>query len=338
MNSRERYIRALTFDHPDRVPVMHHSVAGAFRAHGRALEELYVQYPSDVLGSFTFSDSPRGRWSDGQVTCDDWGCRWLWNTPDYMGQTVHHPLADWAALDDYRPPDPTTGIDGVRRMSEAVEKDGHRRFVFADGGEIFQRMFFLRGMENLLVDLHEDRPEVYILRDMIVEFYLKRLEIWLETGQLDAIILRDDWGSQAALMVRPEIWRKVFKPAYARLVDATHAGGLYASFHSDGVIAEILSDLLELGWDELNPQVHLMDIETLGRQYGGKVCVRADIDRQWTLPHGSPEDVTALIRRLFDAFGRSGGGYVGWGEMAADVPLANGAAMLRALFDLRYDL
>ena len=81
-----------------------------------------------------------------------------------------------------------------------------------------------------------------------------------------------------------------------------------------------------------------MDIETLGRQYGGKVCVRADIDRQWTLPHGSPEDVTALIRRLFDAFGRSGGGYVGWGEMAADVPLANGAAMLRALFDLRYDL
>lgn len=336
MDSRERYVRALTFQGPDRVPVMHHSVGGAFRVHGRALEELYARYPSDVLGPFGFGDCPRGRWQDGEVTYDDWGCGWRWNTPDYMGQVVHHPLSDWAALEDYRLPDPMTGEQGVRRMEEEVRQDGHRHFVFVDGGETFQRMFFLRGLENLLVDLLEERPEVYVLRDLVAEFYLKRLERWLETGVVDGVIVRDDWGTQSALMVRPAIWRRVFKPVYARLAAAIHQGGAYASFHSDGAIGEILPDLVEIGWDELNPQVHLMEIEALGRRYGGKVCFRADIDRQWALPYGTPDDVRALIERLFDAFGRFDGGYVGWGEMSSDVSLANGEAMLETLFSLRY--
>ena len=51
MNSRERYQRALTFQGPDRVPIMHAHLPGALRVHGRRLAELYVRYPSDVLGS-----------------------------------------------------------------------------------------------------------------------------------------------------------------------------------------------------------------------------------------------------------------------------------------------
>ena len=82
MDSRERYIRALTFDGPDRVPVMHCTLKGAWLAHGQALEELYARYPSDVLmsrrsrGIFAFTGSERGQWADGAVTYDDWGCGW----------------------------------------------------------------------------------------------------------------------------------------------------------------------------------------------------------------------------------------------------------------------
>ncbi len=342
MDSRERYLRTLRFEGPDRVPLMHHAVRGAFRAHGEALEALYAKYPSDVLlspvsrGPFAFHDCPRGRWAGGEVTYDDWGCGWLWNTPDYMGQTVSHPLSDWALLEDFRPPDPMAGDEGIRHMEEMVRQDGHRHFVFVDGGEVFQRMFFLRGTENLLIDLLEDRPEVYALRDTVVAFTLKRIERWLETGMVDGVILRDDWGTQRSLMVRPDIWRRVFKPVYQRISEAVHAGGACASFHSDGVIQEILPDLVEIGYDELNPQVHLMDIEALGKRFGGRVCIRADIDRQRTLPYGTPEEVSALVRRLFDAFGRFNGGYVGWGEMSSDVPLANGEAMLKAIVGLRY--
>lgn len=343
MNSRERYIRALTFANPDRVPLMHHTIGGAWRVHGKALESLYASYPGDVLlsstthGAFAFRDSQRGHWADGQVTRDVWGCSWLWNTADYMGQTVAHPLQDWAALDSYRPPDPMAGAEGVRQMEVEVDADDHQHFVFVDGGEVFQRMFFLRGMQELLIDLQEDRPEIYVLRDMVTQYCLQRIARWLETGRVDGVILRDDWGTQSSLMIDPTIWRRVFRPAYASLVAAIHDGGAYACFHSDGVIAEIIPDLVDIGFDELNPQVHLMDMAALGESFGGRVCFRADIDRQWTLPYGTPDDVCAFVTRMFDIFGRKGGGYVGWGEMSSDVSLANCEAMLRTVVGLRYN-
>jgi uroporphyrinogen-III decarboxylase len=336
MDGRERYLRALAFSGPDRVPVMHHTLAGARRVHGAGLEQLYRQYPADVLGPFTFADCPRGRWCGGEVSQDDWGCGWLWSTPDHMGQVVSSPLAHWSALEAYRAPDPATGAQALVELRRKVARQGHSLFVFADGGELFQRMFFLRGFEDLLVDLLEERPEVLALRDLVLRHCLERIEILGESGVVDGIILRDDWGAQSALFVSPPLWRRVFKPAYAQLVGAIHAAGARASFHSDGMIAEILPDLLDLGWDELNPQVTVMGVEESARRLGGRVCVRADIDRQHTLPRGSPDDVAALVRRLFEAFGRSGGGFVGWGEVAADVPLANCRAMLETLYSLRY--
>jgi uroporphyrinogen decarboxylase len=343
MNGRERYQRALAFQSPDRVPLMHQSLAGAFRKYGTALDALYAKYPSDVLlsplsrGPFAFHDNPRGHPERvGEVTYDHWGCGWRWSTSDYMGQTVEHPLSDWRALEDYRVPNPLLGEEGVRIMVDAVKADQHQHFVFVDGGELFQRMFFLRGMDNLLIDLIEMPPQVCVLRDMIVQFCLVRIERWLDTGCVDGVLFRDDWGTQSNLMVKPSAWREVFKPAYKRIADAIHSGGAYASFHSDGVTEQIIPDLIEIGWDELNLQVQLMDIEELGRRYGGKVCMRADIDRQQTLPNGTPEDVRGLVQRLFNAFGTFDGGYVGWGEINSDVPLENAEAMLDAICGLEY--
>jgi len=349
MNSRERYQRTLTFQGPDRFPIMHSHLPGAVRVHGRALADLYEKYPSDVLdapivtadtarsgqgGSFAFHDHPRGLGTIDEVTHDEWGTGWHWSTADYMGQAVEFPLEDWAAFDGYRPPDPMTGEEGVAYVEDMVRRDDHQRFVFVDAGELFQRMWFLRGYENSLIDLIDRPPELFALRDMIVDFNVKRIERWHETGVVDGFAHRDDWGTQTALMSSPEAWREVFKPAYKRIADAIHEGGALASFHTDGFTWDIIPDLIEIGWDELNPQTHIMDIEELGRLYGGKVCFRSDLDRQWTLPHGTPDDVRALIRRQHSAFNRPEGGYVGWGLANSDVPLANLEAMLEIYYSL----
>jgi len=213
---------------------------GAFRAYGSALQELIASYPSDVLPSPIygshfgfkmghFGNRPLEEIPLGEVIYDGWGCGFLFLTADYGGQAVKHPLADYAALDNYEPPDPITDEWGIeedlRHMEEVVLKDEHNGFVYAHGGNILYRMVPLRGFEDLMVDLLEDRPEVYALRDMVVEWHSRRIERWLETKLIGGILLRDDWGTQTALMVRPSIWRKVFKPAYKRLVDMIHNGG-----------------------------------------------------------------------------------------------------------------
>ncbi len=337
MDSRERVIRALTFQGPDRVPVMHRTLAGAFRRHGEALEALYRRYPGDVFLSertrapFAFVDL---RWDAG--TRDAWGSIWLHLTDDYGGQAKGFPLADWKSLAGYRSPDPRLGYEGVEEMLREVRADGHRHYVMADGDRLFQRMWYLRGYENVLMDLMDEREELFRLRDMIVEYLLKRIEIWCQYEEVDGIMLADDWGTQRALMIRPELWDKHFKESYRRLVTAIHAGGKYAHLHTDGYTLAIIPGLIEIGFDEINPQLSCMEMEELGRVAGGKVCVRADLDRQWALPFGEPADVEAYIWRAFRAFGRGfKGGYIGYGQIGADVPLENAEAMLKTFWELR---
>jgi len=99
-------------------------------------------------------------------------------------------------------------------------------------------------------------------------------------------------------MIRPEYWRKVYKPAYAKIVAAIKGVGCFAHLHTDGVTDAIMEDLIEIGFDELNPQMSCMDVESVGRRsaggsasggHGPAIC----------LPFGTPRDVTALVERLY---------------------------------------
>ncbi|MHB1415192.1 MAG: uroporphyrinogen decarboxylase family protein [Chloroflexota bacterium] len=344
MNSRERYTRAVKFAGPDRVPVMHRSIPGAFRKYGRQLEEIYERYPSDVLLSpasrshFGFKAGVSEGSGKLKGVVDEWGCVWDSLTDDYLGQVIGHPLDDWSKLEGYKFPDPRIGVEGIETMANLVKADGHQHYVIAEVAKVWHRTNWLRGFENSLIDVLEDSPEMYHLRDRIVDHTLARMEILAEYREhIDGVLINDDWGTQQTLMIRPEYWRKIYKPAYAKIVAAIHDAGLFAHLHTDGATSEIFDDLIEIGFDELNPQMSCMDIEALGKGWGGKVCFRADMDRQYTLPYGTTQEVEAYVRRMFDAFGKFCGGYVGYGQIGTDVPLANAEAMLAAFARLRYE-
>ena len=343
MNSRERYTRAVKFAKPDRVPVMHRTLPGSFRKHGKRLLDLYARYPTDALlspstqGWFSFRRGVAESSGRLRGVMDEWGCVWDSLTDDYLGQVIGHPLDDWEKLGSFSWPEPTVGIDGVDEMVEAVKADDHQHYSLIEAGTLWHQTNWLRGFENSLVDVLEDRPELYYLRDRITDFLLRRVEILLERREyIDGILVNDDWGTQQSLMIRPEHWRKVYKPVYAKIVDAIHSGGLLAHLHTDGNTAAIIDDLIEIGFDEVNPQMSCMNIEELGQRFGGRVCFRADMDRQYTLPFGSPAEVEHYVQRMFDAFGRFDGGYVGYGQVGMDVPMENAEAMLAAFFRLEY--
>jgi hypothetical protein len=198
-------------------------------------------------------------------------------------------------------------------------------------------MWRLRGMQNIFIDLIDDREEIHILRDRIVEeWILPRIRRWGKTG-VDGLHFRDDWGTQQQLMIRPSLWREFFKPSYKRIVDAAHEIGALLHFHTDGVVQDILRDLVEIGADLVNIQGSLMGIANLAEGIGGKVCVEGDVDRQFILPHGTVEDVAAHVRDYIEALGTHNGGFTAYVQIAPDVPLANAEAALRTLWEHRYD-
>ena len=210
------------------------------------------------------------------------------------------------------------------------------RFTMAGAGRLFERMHFLRGYDRLLYDIAEGRPEVEKLRDLVLKHDLAVAEVLAERD-LDAISYMDDWGTQTALMIRPSLWRELFKPAYKSLADVAHKAGKAFYFHSDGRIVDILPDLIEIGVDVINPQFSCHTLSELAQQCRGRVCIATDMDRQHLLPHGTPQEVHAYTVEVIESLGLPEGGLIGRAEAGPDTPPENIDAVYSTFVNYRWE-
>jgi uroporphyrinogen decarboxylase len=167
------------------------------------------------------------------------------------------------------------------------------------------------------MDLAYLEPEVYRLRDLVHDYFMRQMKLWCATD-VDGVHLVDDWGSQQALLISPALWREFFKPLYRDYCELAHAHGKYVLMHSDGFIREIIPDLIEIGVNAVNAQLFCMDIEELADRFSGRICFWGEIDRQRLLTMGTPEEVREAVRRVARAFlGKKRTGIVGqcfWGK------------------------
>jgi hypothetical protein len=146
---------------------------------------------------------------------------------------------------------------------------------------------------------------------------------------VDAVALMDDWGSNTALLISPNMWRAIFKPLYKAYCDIIHAAGKFVFFHSDGNIEAIYGDLIEVGVDALNSQLFCMNIEELGRKHRGRVTFWGEIDRQQILPYGTTQDVHNAVQRVRTALDDGRGGVIAQCEWGKD----NSRENVQAVFD-----
>ena len=150
---------------------------------------------------------------------------------------------------------------------------------------------------------------------------------------VDCVRFGDDWGAQDRMLVHPDMWRRFFKPRYKRMFDVIKEAGKFVWFHTDGWIWEIIDDLIEIGVDVLNPQHGCMGDERVAARVGGRVCIRTDIDRQYLIPWGTPDEIRAYVKKVLKLVGGYNGGIILHGEVGPDVPLENVQALYSAYYD-----
>lgn len=199
-------------------------------------------------------------------------------------------------------------------------------------------MQHLRGPENYFIDLAEENEGVNELADRMVERNVYCIERYVKAGA-DCIAFGDDWGAQHELLIHPDLWRRFFKPRYARMFQVARDAGVHVWFHTDGWIMEIIEDLIEIGVTVLNPQHPCMGTQRVADVVRGQVCIRTDIDRQWVIPYGTPEQVEAAVKEAIAAFGNHKGGVLLHGEVGPEVPFANIEALYSSFYEYgRYPL
>ena len=330
MTSKERVQASLKFSSPDRPPrdlwVLPYN--SLFRK--REVDAILARYPPDFDRpelSPGLDDLDLQKLSRPGKYTDEWGSIWHLAEPGVVGEVKVPVLADWEKLWTFRPPWEhirSRKWDHVNRVCERSD----RFMISGVCARLFERLQFLRGSENLYIDLGYGTSEVQRLIDMVHEYYLEDVGHWAAT-QVDGVMLMDDWGSNSSLLISPTVWRSVFKPLYKAYCDIIHASGKYVFFHSDGNIESIYADLVEVGVDALNSQLFCMNIEELGRRFKGKLTIWGEIDRQQILPFGTREEIQNAVQRVRRAFDDGRGGVIAQCEWGKD----NSRESIEAVFE-----
>lgn len=316
--------------------------------YGDALADLLCQYPDDVIFvvpyDFTLGYQAPGR--PGPLTnveammqerewTDEWGIGWKHAADGVGANPINHPIKDWSQLADYlrnQIPDPHQ----QGRLSDALPtlaKHGSSKYCVGTLNlTLFERLFAVRGMGEVLEDFYAHEEEIGRLCAAVADYALGLVGEWGKTD-VSAIFLTDDLGSQNALMMSPAMWRRHFKEHYRRIFAEAHRWGKDVWFHSCGNVASIIPELIEVGVDVLDPlQPGPLDLAGVARQFGGKVAFSGGIDDQ-RLEDYTPQEVKDMVHRTIDTLGRPyGNSYIvaAANSILPSVPLENLAAMIQA--------
>ncbi len=216
-------------------------------------------------------------------------------------------VTDPQAVDDFDWPDPSLYIDPRQCRMEVERALPGRAVMGVIWSAHFQDSCAAFGMESALVAMYA-APDVYrAVINRITEFYLRANEIFYEAtkGRLDAVLIGNDFGSQTALMVSPQLLREFVFDGTRRLVAQAKSYGLKVVHHSCGAIKEIIPDLIEAGVDVIHPIQALatgMSPVELKNEFGGGVSFCGGVDAQNLLVNGTPRQVADKVKELIDIF------------------------------------
>ncbi|MEI6393216.1 MAG: uroporphyrinogen decarboxylase family protein [Verrucomicrobiota bacterium] len=298
--SRQKLVeQAIGFGRPERVPMVFWN---------RDQQQGDIMLYHLALGAPGDGTPNAWNWSE-----NEWGYRL-----ESLGDgTMGHPVAPFYSelpepeairVPDLREP------ERLSAMPAFLESCGDRYRLASLDLSGFTVYTLLRGFENAMGDFLKNPQGFAALMDRICAFECELMTLAARHG-FHGIHFADDWGTQTGLMISPELWRRLFKPRYARQFAFAHELGLHTWYHCCGNFNLIMDDFHEIGADVINiSQPNVVDVAEVGRRLRGRQCFMLPISYQTVSIRGTPEEIYAEARRLYELLGTPLGGFVGYVE------------------------
>jgi uroporphyrinogen decarboxylase len=315
----------------DVVPLTFHKWwgQGTWDKYGAQLLDIGADIPEDVrVATYTVPGAYESPTSDPDY-------RWAFSgspSPEGTSLDARIQLPDWRDLDAYLAEFPNIDRQaGAFDAARATVQSNPNQYILGHWWYCFyERLWAIRGMQNVLLDFIEHPSELKRLSQAILDHHVKVIREFAAAG-VDGIFTSDDLGSQRALMMSPAVFRRVLKPLYAELFAECHSLGLHFWLHACGNIQAILGDLIDIGLDVIHPiQAHTMDYQEVVDRFGGRITFLVGLDVQHLLPEGTEAEVRAGAQDIARVFRRPEGGFMlaaGNGIMP-ETPLGNIRAFL----------
>lgn len=283
--------------------------------------EDYFQLPWRRVGDLVPDDTDLSRFEkyhegrlNDRVTIDEWGVGHE-STPTSMHMTkMLFPLEDAEDVQeilDY--PLPSYSLKNNADLADRV-KALHDRGIASVGNmqcTIWETSWYLRGMENLMMDMLTDEEMAAAILDRVAAMSTQRALLYVNAG-CDILFLGDDIGMQHSIMMSRELYTTWIQPRLKKLIAAVKAvrPDSIVFYHSCGFIEPLIDDLIDAGIDVLNPiQSECMDFAEIYAKYHDRLVFHGTIGTQTVMPFGTPEEVRAEVWKNLD-IAKDGGLFV----------------------------
>jgi len=364
MIERERFLKTMNHQVPDRIP----TVMDARLEVQKALKDYYgidsYQEVLDIIGAIDIDRFPTDSWINVNFLGYDDKARliegpWLgggqkyikinetmfknaWGVVQKVGANGKYIEWVFGPLVDAKDPDEIfiPGIENIVNDPDLPRKVQELKDIgiFVQGilTQVYKIAWMLRGMENLLCDYLINRPFIDKLYDKLYKLQGEILRRLTKAG-MDMIGFEGDIAMQHSLIMGPDSWRTVDKPRLAKVIASCKEinPNIHVFIHSDGDISEIMPDLIEIGFDVIDPiQPECMDPIKIKKLYGDKITLHRCGSLQRTLPFGTPEDCRKEAITYIKQCGQNGGLVLGASNtISYDVPVENVVAWYEAVRD-----
>ena len=244
------------------------------------------------------------------------------------GELVSYPLHE-PSLAGYRFPD--GAAPGRANHIAPVREQYPDHFLVVGGPGLFEAAWALCGFENYLGYIMSEPDFVREVTERLADFSCAVLSQCAGMG-VDGVRFGDDWGFQDRLMIRPEVWRRLYKKPYRRLFTTARDLGLVVMMHSCGNLTEVIPDLIDAGLEVFHPlQPEAMDVAHCHREFGRDISFWGGLGSQSTIPLGTPDDVR---REVHDRLNLFHDGYIlaPAGAIPTEAPVENVVAIVEEAF------
>lgn len=246
---------------------------------------------------------------------------------DSVEQVQAYPFLDYSAASG----------EEQAKQAEQIKRDGMAAIGMMQM-TIWELSWYLRGMENLMMDMMSDDPIAEAILDRVTENAVLRAESYARSG-VDILYVGDDIGMQKTIMMSESLYCDWLKPRLKKVIDRAKAinPDLLVFYHSCGFVEPFIPHLMEIGVDVLNPvQPECMNFREIHDAYGQVLSFHGTIGTQTTMPFGTPDEVRREVFTNLDIAGEKGGLMVAPTHLLEpEVPVENVIAYIKACQEYR---
>ena len=265
--------------------------------------------PSDPVNVYVRSK----RYSGMPPNKDRWGTTMIWPEGDVAAMPlvndetkVIRDVSKWRSYTQV--PNVTANCgkaelwDSFLKQLEEIDREESLIMVLAAQG-IFERLHFLMGFEDTLVNLMTEPEAMHDLCAAIGEHRLEHFKLVVEYAKPDIYLVHDDWGQKTNMFMHPDVWREFIKPNYVKQYQYLHDNGVIIMHHADCYQEQIAGDMVDLHIDVWQGIIPQNDIAAIQKRLNGRMALMGGLDSAIVdRPDSTEEEIRKETRRALEEY------------------------------------